>query len=101
MVKVRVNSDTGETQTRRKKSGSYEMLNQLHIFNGMVRFDKGKEKLTWFAITLWLIAMDGLAVALILMVFFGFYMWLQTRKLAGGVISLLLGIFLAVLFLFL
>jgi len=99
VVRVKVNSDTGETEIRRKTSGTYGMLNQLHIFNGMQRFDKEKETLTWFATTLWFIAMDALAVALILMVFFGFYMWIQTQKLAGGITSLLLGTLFAVLFL--
>ena len=100
-VKVRVNSDTGETQIRRKTTDTYGMLNQLHIFNGMQRFDKDKQSLTWFATILWFIAMDALAGALILMVLFGFYMWLQTRKLIGGLVSLLLGVFVTGLFLFL
>ena len=101
VVRVKVNSDTGEAQIRRKTSDTYGMLNQLHIFNGMQRFDKEKEALTWLASTLWFIAMDALAAALILMVFFGVCMWLQTRKLVGGFISLLLGISVTGLFLFL
>lgn len=99
VIRVRVNSDTGEVQIRHKNNGTYGMLNQLHIFNGMQRFDREKETLTWFATTLWFIAMDALAVALILMVLFGFFMWFQTRKLAGGIASLLLGTLFAVVFL--
>ena len=47
------------------------------------------------------IAMDGLAVGLIVLILTGWYMWLQTKRIVGGAVSLLLGTGLALLFLFL
>jgi hypothetical protein len=67
----------------------------------MQRFDPGKEKLTWFATRLWVIAMDGLAVGLIVLVLTGCYMWSQTQKIVSGAVSLLLGLGTALVFLFL
>ena len=60
-----------------------------------------KEYLTWYATRLWVISMDGLALGLILLVLTALYMWLQTKKIISGAISLLLGTGVAIVFLFL
>ena len=77
------------------------ILNQLHIFGEMKRFDPRKEHLTWYATRLWVISMDGLALGLILLVLTALYMWLQTKKIISGAISLLLGTGVAIVSLFL
>jgi len=100
-AQVTIHFDTGKVQLRKKSTDTYGVLNTLHIFNGMQRFDPGKEKLTWFATRLWVIAMDGLAVGLIVLVLTGCYMWSQTQKIVSGAVSLLLGLGTALVFLFL
>ena len=100
-TQVTINPATGETKIRRKKADFYGIANSLHIFNGMKRFDPKKETLTWLATKLWVIAMDGLAVGLIIMILTGLYMWLQTKKIIGGAISLFLGTGIGIVFLLL
>ena len=100
-AQVSIDPRTGDVRLREKTTDAYGSLNTLHIFNGMQRFDPEKENLTWFATRLWVIAMDGLAVGLIVLILTGCYMWLQTKRIVGGAVSLLLGTGLALLFLFL
>lgn len=100
-AQVTIDPRTGDVRLRKKTTDAYGTLNTLHIFNGMQRFDPNKDNLTWIATRLWVIAMDSLAVGLIVLILTGCYMWLQTKKIVGGAVSLLLGTGLALLFLFL
>lgn len=101
-VRLTIDTNKGDVQLREKKTDNYGALNTLHIFNGMQRFDPKKEHLTWYATKLWVIAMDGLAIGIIILIFTGFYIWLKTKKnLISGTVCLLLGTILAIMFLYL
>ena len=100
-AKVRIDLESGEAKISRRQMNSIGILNQLHTFGEMKRFDPRKEHLTWYATRLWVLSMDGLALGLILMVLTALYMWLQTKKIISGAISLLLGTGVAIVFLFL
>ena len=100
-AKVRIDLESGEAKISRRQMNSIGILNQLHTFGEMKRFDPRKEHLTWYATRLWVISMDGLALGLILMVLTALYMWLQTKKIISGAISLVLGTGIAIVFLFL
>ena len=98
-VKVIIDLENSEARIRTRQMDFIGILNQLHTFGEMKRFDPTKENLTWFATRLWVISMDGLALGLILLVLTAFYMWFQTGKIISGAVSLALGTGIAILFL--
>ena len=100
-AKVIIDLESSQARIRTRQMNSIGILNQLHTFGEMKRFDPKKENLTWFATRLWVISMDGLAVGLILLVLTALYMWFQSKKIISGAISLLLGTGIAIIFLFL
>ena len=100
-VRVRIDVESGTAKVGRQKVDGYGMLNQLHTFSAMKRFDPKKGDLTWYATRLWVITMDGLALSLIILGLTAVYMWLQTKKIISGAISLLLGTGIAIVFLLL
>ena len=59
----------------------------LHSFTG-VRMDDRRNERDWFLTSVWALAMDAVAAALILMVLSSLYMWfeLRTKRLRGALI---------------
>lgn len=100
-LRIVVDTAAGEARIEQKEYGFWGTVNQLHIFGEMKRFAAQKESTTWFATKLWVASMDGLAVGLILLVFTGIYMWLKTKKIITGGVSLLCGVGIALFFLLL
>lgn len=64
----------------------------FHTFSG-ARFDAPATERDWILTTVWVVAMDALAVALIVMVFGSYYMWFRLKKKrALGVVALSAGV---------
>jgi hypothetical protein len=62
------------------------LIRVLHTFTGVRAGDQRNER-DWILTTVWALAMDAVAVGLILMVFTGLYLWvrLPAKRLPGGV----------------
>lgn len=101
VARVVVDLNQREARLSRRNTGGYGTLNGLHIFGKMKRFDPGKEGITWWATRVWVASMDGLALGFLCLVFTGLYLWLQTKKIVGGAISLLAGTLVGLFFLLL
>lgn len=67
-------------------------MDALHKFTG-VRLDKPNESRDWVLTRLWSLAMDALAVGLVILIASGLYLWWRLRqKRVGGMIALTLGV---------
>lgn len=75
-------------------------MDAMHKLTG-VRLDKQQEHRDWLLTRLWSIAMDALAVGLIVLVATGIYLWLRlgTKRMSGSV-ALTLGVIGCALFLY-
>lgn len=67
------------------------MFRILHTFTGVRMLDTRNQR-DWALTTIWVLAMDGLAVGLVLMVFSSYYMWWGLRqKRSLGLVALAVG----------
>jgi hypothetical protein len=74
------------------KNGALHGFQIFHTFSG-TRFNQPASQRDWIVTSLWVLAMDALAVGLVIMVLGSYYMWwrLKKRK-ALGVATLFLGV---------
>jgi hypothetical protein len=75
-------------------------IDALHKLTG-VRLDKPQERREWIMTRLWSLAMDALAIGLLVLVATGLYLWyrLGTNR-VGGIVALALGAICCAFFLF-
>jgi hypothetical protein len=97
-----VRADLGRSRATVKQIdvNAWGVVRMLHTFTG-VRLDDRRNTRDWWLTSIWALTMDGVAVALILMVLSSLYMWFELRsKRLGGAIALVAGLLLCVLFCF-
>jgi len=72
-------------------TGHLSRFRNLHTFSGS-RYNQPASERDWVVTTIWVVAMDALAAALMVMVFGSYYMWWRLKKRHGlGLAALLLG----------
>lgn len=97
---VRVDLAQNRVVVQHFDSGHWAMFRTLHTFSGS-RVNVAGSQRDWILTTVWVVAMDGLAAALIVMVVGSYYMWYRLKPkrrlglvvLAAGFLSC--GVFLA------
>jgi hypothetical protein len=91
---VRVDLAQNHAVVQHFESGHWGMFRTLHTFSGS-RVNVAGSQRDWILTTVWVIAMDALAAALIVMVLGSYYMWYRLKPkrrlgvmvLAAGVVS--------------
>jgi hypothetical protein len=88
---VRVDLAKGIASVQHFENGHLGRFRILHTFSGS-RYNQPTSQRDWIVTTLWVVAMDALAVGLIVMILGSYYMWWRLKKRhAAGVASLILG----------
>lgn len=88
---VRADLATGRAIVHRSTYNAWGVLHTLHTFSG-VRSNDQRNVRDWRLTTVWVLAMDALAVGLIVMVLSSYVMWYQLpAKRRGGIVALLAG----------
>jgi hypothetical protein len=97
-AQVRVDLEANRASVKEFKNGTLHAFQIFHTFSG-TRFNQPSSERDWIVTTVWVIAMDALAVGLIVMVFGSYYMWWQLKKRkALGIASLAAGFVACVVF---
>jgi hypothetical protein len=91
-AQVRVDLNAKHAYVKEFKNGTLHAFQIFHTFSG-TRFNQPATNRDWMVTSLWVFAMDALAVGLIVMVVGSYYMWwrLKKRK-ALGLAALALGL---------
>lgn len=98
MNQVRVETATGRATVKRIEVNAWGIVQFLHTFSG-VRMNRPEMSRDWALTTAWVVAMDALAVGLIVMVLGGYYMWWRLRaKRRFGLLALAAGVLCCALF---
>ncbi len=90
----RVSADlaAGRASVTEIELNAWGAMDALHKFTG-VRLDRPNESRDWLLTRLWSLAMDALAVGLVILIASGLYLWWRLRqKRVGGMIALTLGV---------
>jgi hypothetical protein len=91
-VQVRADLNAKKAYVRRFDNNKKLAFQIFHTFSGS-RFNHPASARDWVVTTVWLAAMDALAVGLVAMVFGSYYMWWQSKKRhALGISALLTGV---------
>jgi hypothetical protein len=78
----------GEAEVEQRGPGGWRLLHTLHTFTGVSLTDAERQR-NWPLTMVWIIAMDALALGLIVMLGTGIYLWWQMRsKRAIGLVAL-------------
>jgi hypothetical protein len=78
----------GTAEVEQRGPGGWRLLHTLHTFTGVSLTDAERQR-NWPLTYVWIIAMDALALGLIVMLGSGFYLWWQLRsRRAIGLVSL-------------
>ena len=99
-AQVHVDLNARKAYVKEFQNGTLNSFQIFHTFSGS-RFTQPASGRDWIVTTIWVWAMDALAVGLMVMVFGSYYMWWRLKKkrvfgfavLAGGLVSC--GIFVA------
>lgn len=92
VVRVAADFTTGRAAVTDIDLNAWGALDALHKFTG-VRMDRPNEERDWLLTRLWSLAMDALAIGLVILIASGLYLWYRLRqKRIGGIIALALGI---------
>jgi hypothetical protein len=78
-AQVRVDLDAKRASIKQFKNGEMHAFQTFHTFSG-TRFNQPSSERDWMVTTVWVIAMDALAVGLIVMVLGSYYMWWRLKK---------------------
>jgi len=90
--RVAANLAAGRASVTEIELNAWGAMDALHKFTG-VRLDKPNESRDWLLTRLWSLAMDALAVGLVILIASGVYLWWRLRqKRVGGMIALTLGV---------
>jgi hypothetical protein len=88
---VRVDLATNRAAVQHFDNGHVGRFRILHTFSGS-RFNQPASERDWFVTTIWVAAMDALAVGLLAMILGSYYMWWRLKKRhLPGVMALLAG----------
>ena len=78
-AQVRVDLNANRASVKEFKNGWLHAFQIFHTFSG-TRFTQPSSQRDWIVTTVWVIAMDALAVGLIVMVLGSYYMWWRLKK---------------------
>ncbi len=88
---VQANPAEGHAHVVANQYNAWGVMRTLHSFTG-VSVTNPKQRREWLATTVWALAMDALAVGLIIMVFGSYYMWwVLPKKRVPGLLALFAG----------
>jgi len=81
----------GRVKVKEIRVNSWGVMKQLHSFTG-IRADNPSERREWAMSWVWSIAMDATAIALLLFIFSGLWIWYRRKEnIIVGLIVLILG----------
>jgi hypothetical protein len=87
-AQVRVDVGAKRASIKEFKNGKLHAFQIFHTFSG-TRFNQPSSERDWMVTTVWVMAMDALAVGLIVMVLGSYYMWWRLKKRKGlGIMAL-------------
>jgi hypothetical protein len=90
-AQVRVDLNAKQAYVKEFKNGKLHAFQIFHTFSGS-RFNQPASRRDWILTSLWVFAMDALAVGLIVMVLGSYYMWWRLKKSKGlGMAALTIG----------
>jgi hypothetical protein len=78
-VQVRADLNAKKAYVRRFDNNRKLAFQIFHTFSGS-RFNQPSSRRDWMVTTVWVAAMDALAIGLIVMVFGSYYMWWRVKK---------------------
>ncbi|HEY0284109.1 MAG TPA: PepSY-associated TM helix domain-containing protein [Vicinamibacterales bacterium] len=81
-AQVRVDLNAKQAYVKEFKNGKLHAFQIFHTFSGS-RFNQPASRRDWILTSLWVFAMDALAVGLIVMVLGSYYMWWRLKKSRG------------------
>lgn len=100
VVRVAANFPAGRASVTEIELNAWGVMDALHKFTG-VRMDRPKEQRDWLLTRLWSLAMDVLALGLVILVGSGVSLWWRLpQKRVGGGIALVTGVVCSGLFLY-
>jgi hypothetical protein len=91
-AQVRIDLNAKQAYIKAFENGALHAFQIFHTFSGS-RFNQPASRRDWIVTSVWVLAMDALAVGLVVMVLGSYYMWwrLKKRK-ALGVATLFIGV---------
>jgi hypothetical protein len=88
---VKVDMRSGRATVQRNDLNAWGVMSVLHTFIG-VRVGDTRNSRDWMLTTVWAVAMDAVAIGLVVMVVSSYLMWFRLKgKRRGGAVALLLG----------
>jgi hypothetical protein len=78
-AQVRVDVNAKKAYVKEFENAHLHTFQVFHTFSGS-RFNQPASRRDWIVTTVWVWAMDALAVGLVVMVLSSYYMWLQLKK---------------------
>lgn len=98
ILDVKADLEHGRATVQRNQLNVWGVVHLLHTFTG-VRAADARNTRDWTLTTVWALAMDAVALGLIVMVFSSYILWYRLRaKRLGGIVALLLGFITCVAF---
>jgi hypothetical protein len=92
ILDVKADLEQGRATVQRSRLNAWGVMHLLHTFTG-VRAADARNTRDWTLTTVWALAMDAVALGLIVMVFSSYIMWYRLRaKRVGGIVALGLGL---------
>lgn len=88
---IKADIERGRATVQRTRLNAWGVMHLLHTFTG-VRAADVRNTRDWTLTAVWALAMDAVALGLMMMVFSSYIMWYRLRaKRRGGIVALLLG----------
>jgi hypothetical protein len=92
ILDIKADIERGRATVQRTRLNAWGVMHLLHTFTG-VRAADARNTRDWTLTTVWALAMDAVALGLIVMVFSSYIMWYRLRaKRLGGIVALMLGV---------
>jgi hypothetical protein len=76
---VKVDLATGQASVDHFTNTPLAVFRIFHTFSGS-KYNQPGTRRDWILTTVWVVAMDGLAVGLVVMVFGSYYMWYRLKR---------------------
>ena len=91
-VEVKADLEAGKARVQRTEVNSWGIARILHTFSGVRANDPRRNERDWIVTTAWALAMDAVALGLVLMVASGIVIWWRSGECRlAGVLTLSLG----------
>lgn len=91
ILDIKADLEQRRATVQRTQLNAWGVMHLLHTFTG-VRAADARNTRDWTLTTVWALAMDAVALGLMVMVFSSYIMWYRLRaKRLGGIVALLLG----------